>query len=363
MTCRRPASLAAWPLIAAVLIGGSTPQPLPACCAVAREGQHVINSDQAVIIVWDAALKMQHLIRRASFRGGGTDLGFIIPSPTQPDLQEAKDEAFYVLDRLTEPQDNTTDLGFWARKEIQENAQPPSVRVVEQKQVAGFDAAVLEADSADALVQWLEKHDYSYSPAVRDWAKPYVEAKWKFTALKISKPDEHGHADSVAAKPLRMSFKTDRPLFPYREPATGVPEGDRTAQSRSKKQTQPAHARRLTIYFLSDARYVGQLDGTYPGTTDREEQWGGTVAYAKVIQPNDHRSIVEALGLPQLNGQAIRWLTKFEDKWPYRLHHADLVFTKSDDTTSVEPTSHDGLGSIMKLIIDKFKGTSPALLE
>ena len=108
---------------------------------------------------------------------------------------------------------------------------------------------------------------------------------------------------------------------------------------------------------------MGQLDGTYPGTTDREEQWGGTVAYAKVIQPNNHRSIVEALGLPQLNGQAIRWLTKFEDKWPYKLHHADLVFTKSDDTTSVEPTSRDDTKSIMEPLFDENGNISPAFLE
>ena len=33
-------------------------------------------------------------------------------------------------------------------------------------------AAVLEADSADALVGWLKQHGYAYSPAVRAWAKP-----------------------------------------------------------------------------------------------------------------------------------------------------------------------------------------------
>jgi len=43
--------------------GGSIPQPLPACCALARAGQHVISSDQAVIIVWDTARKRPHFLR------------------------------------------------------------------------------------------------------------------------------------------------------------------------------------------------------------------------------------------------------------------------------------------------------------
>src|SRR5204863_6434207 len=97
-------------------------------------------------------------------------------------------------------------------------AEPASVRVLEEKMVAGFSAKVLEADTTDVLVQWLKENGYAYSPEVAAWAKPYVEQKWKITALKVAKKKDVSKDKYVTASALRMSFKTDRPLFPYREP-------------------------------------------------------------------------------------------------------------------------------------------------
>ena len=45
-----------------------------------------------------------------------------------------------------------------------------------EKLVAGFDAVVLQAGSANALVSWLNEHGYAFSPEVEAWAKPYVIA-------------------------------------------------------------------------------------------------------------------------------------------------------------------------------------------
>lgn len=56
--------------------------PMPACCPVAALGQPVVNADQTVIILWDAAKQTQHFIRKASFKTGANDFGFIVPSPT-----------------------------------------------------------------------------------------------------------------------------------------------------------------------------------------------------------------------------------------------------------------------------------------
>ena len=40
-----------------------------ACCPAPPEGKPVVNADQTVLIVWDAAAKTQHFIRQASFKG------------------------------------------------------------------------------------------------------------------------------------------------------------------------------------------------------------------------------------------------------------------------------------------------------
>jgi hypothetical protein len=40
----------------------------------------VVNADQTVIIVWDAASKTQHFIRRASLASAAADFGFLVLS-------------------------------------------------------------------------------------------------------------------------------------------------------------------------------------------------------------------------------------------------------------------------------------------
>lgn len=54
-----------------------------------------------------------------------------------------------------------------------------------------------------------------------DWVQLYVENDWVFTALKIAKPDAETSDPVTEADTLRISFKTDTPLFPYCEPDSG----------------------------------------------------------------------------------------------------------------------------------------------
>ena len=75
-----------------------------ACCAAGPSGQPVVNADQSVILVWDSATKTEHFIRRASFRSEADDFGFLVPTPSQPELAESGNDAFPLLQKLTEPE-------------------------------------------------------------------------------------------------------------------------------------------------------------------------------------------------------------------------------------------------------------------
>ena len=94
-------SLAALSLAAALFL---VPAEQAAGCAVApHSGDSVQIADESAIIVWDAASKTQHFIRRATFASGARDFGFLVPTPTQPTLEEVGDEAFTTLAELTKP--------------------------------------------------------------------------------------------------------------------------------------------------------------------------------------------------------------------------------------------------------------------
>src|SRR5262249_45996444 len=123
-------------------------------------------------------------------------------------------------------------------------------------------------------------------------------------------------SQNVAAAALRMTFKTDRPLFPYREPDT-----------KSAAAALSAHNRLLRIYFLAEARYDGELT--------REVPWTGKVAWAGKLSTGDRTKTLDLLKLPETTRPAEWWLTEFEANWPYRGAPADVYFGRSDDQSNV----------------------------
>lgn len=56
--------------------------------------------------------------------------------------------------------------------------------------------------------------------------------------------------NNLKAAALRLSFRTARPLFPYREPESGVSRGALDAQDRL-----------LRVYFIADGRFRGEIEG------------------------------------------------------------------------------------------------------
>jgi hypothetical protein len=296
-----------------------------ACAPAPLRGVSAVNADQTVIMIWDAATKTEHFIRQASFQTDGADLGFLVPTPTEPDLEEAGDGAFPLLRRLTAPEVHRV----WQPRNpfgcaaLSAGAQAglaagsvPLVRVLEETTVAGFNAVVLESDSANALVGWLGEHGYACSPELAVWARPYLEAGWKITALKVAKGAAAKDRQTVAASALRLSFQTDRPLFPYREPDPSLPAGALAARDRL-----------LRIYFIAEARYEGELT--------RDMPWTGKTAWAGKVRARDRRELLDALHLPPTTGPKEWYLTEFEDHWPYRAAPADLSFHRSADQDQI----------------------------
>lgn len=75
------------PVLAATLFGKSAFGLTFACSPVSFARMPVVNVDQSVIIIWNASEKKQHFIRKASFKSEADNLGFLVPSPTQPELE------------------------------------------------------------------------------------------------------------------------------------------------------------------------------------------------------------------------------------------------------------------------------------
>jgi hypothetical protein len=289
-----------------------------ACCAVARPGQHVVNADQSVIIIWDESTQTQHFIRKASFTSNSPGVGFIVPLPSRPSLAESGAAAFPRLATITAPPPpSAPSIPFACAATPASYSVANGVQVLESKRVAGFDATVLTADSGTSLATWLSSHGFTLNPDVAAWAAPYIRDHWCFAAMKIAKPLPS--ESQLDAAPLRLSFQTSRPLFPYREPA-----------STSAAASLGKSSRLLRLYVIASRAHKGTLGDHLP--------WSGLPVWSGDISP--HRSsLLTDLNLPDSTLPGRWWLTEFEDRWPYASAPGDLWFSPAPHNVRIRRTT------------------------
>lgn len=293
-----------------------------ACAPAMRVAERVgVNAEEAVIL-YDAEYKTEHFIRRANFATTAKDFGFLVPTPTQPELGETQVGVFHTLSVATQPRHvpsgktqkvvvkrSNDDLAPTA-------AAPAAPQVLEERTVAGYDAVVLKAEDVDGLKKWLEDRQYDARPALMEWLRWYVEHQWVITAFKIT--PGHAARQDRWEKAVRMSFKTDAPFYPYREP--------------EDLRAGPAKPRSLRVYFLADARY--------DGTLGQDKRWAGKTVWANQLPADVMKGAVSGFGLSAADAGTIGargwYLTEFEDHSSPRPGTDEVYFRKADDQSAVE---------------------------
>ena len=327
---RRPLLLA--PLL--LLAGGLAVCPRPARgCAIAPppNGTTSITAESA-LIVYDAATHTEHFIRTAGFQSTSAEFGFLVPTPTRPELAEASAEVFGELGRITE-----------RRTEVRRRAKEPEFgcalkstvfvvgaaspdpaargggRVVEQKRVGDFDAAVLQASDPARLRDWLTANGYDARPELVEWFKPYTADGWFLTAFKIAadSPAAGGQTLALTSTAVRISFQTDRPFYPYREPAD------------MQAATGP---RSLRLFVLSDARVSGTLGTGGSGG----KPWPGRTEWSNRVPADKLASAVSKGKLPEAVGGREWHLTEFLDPSSPRPGTEELYLSDAADQSPVE---------------------------
>jgi hypothetical protein len=321
----------------AALLAALAAVPVRPCAPAPPPGTYVSILAEQALIVWDPAARRQHFIRRASFsrrdsHSRSTDFGFLVPTPTPPELAEAPDAVFDRLREAIQPEViHRTGLRpapfallalpfmIFSRGAPHEGAPlpvtaaapqaRPLVRVLQEKRVAGYEAAVLQADDTKTLLRWLADHDYDAPPALRAWLQAYVEHHWTITAFKVAA----GADAAVSTQAVRMSFAAERPFFPYREPET--------------QRTGPPVSRELVVYLVAPGRMAGTIGA------DRE--WRPHVPWAAP------RTGLEAIVAPALPaGTALppgAWLNAFFDTASPRPGVDDLFFAAARAQETVIP--------------------------
>ena len=319
----RRGSLAAATALAALAAPSARP-----CAPAPRPGQVVTIETEQALIVWDGAARREHFVRRARFESSAGDFGFLVPTPTPPELAEVPDAVFDRLHEAIAPEVvhrtglrplpfALLALPFTMMRtrsapdgaSLPVAAAPQAVRVLEEKRVGGYQAVVLQAEDPTALLRWLAGHGYDARPELQEWLVPYIQRKWTITAFKV----DPGSAHDVATQAVRMSFASDRPFFPYREPAD--------------QRQKPHGFRELLVYLATPARMEGALGSG--------QRWDASTSWAA---PRPGLGALVAPALPA--GAAVAegtWLHAFVDRQDPRPGTDDLFFGPSPAGTVRPP--------------------------
>ena len=282
------------------------------CAPAPPRGAEVQIADEEAVIVWDPATRMETFIRRAGFVTTAKSFGFLVPTPTQPVLAETQlsTQGFEWAVRpslVTETKGISIDPSPLAlicvagdMKSARDTASAP-VRVLQTARVAGYDATTLAADNPALLAGWLDGHGYATTPELTAWLAWYVEHHWVITAFVIASDDAGTH--DIATKNVKMTFQTDRPFYPYREPAAA----------------KPLPQRLLRVWFFAPDRVAATMAGA-PWVA--KALWSG--AYLPATKEES-----ALLG-------ARTHLTMFDDTSAPRHGTDEVYFAKSADQTDVE---------------------------
>jgi hypothetical protein len=205
-----------------------------ACCYFAAQEKDINQPGQKAFLTWDPERKVESFTVQPRFEGNALDFGMVIPTPSQPKLDEMprdffKDLAIYTI-LMPLPEGIWFDLHNRPYEELERedrargggplSASEPTgkIKVLEAGVVGSLDYKIIKAEEAAALFDWLKENKYVYSgdQATLDF---YVQKKWIFTVMKIDPKQMKKNADGSylgEVTPTRFSFASDACIYPLK---------------------------------------------------------------------------------------------------------------------------------------------------
>lgn len=286
------------------------------CASIGERGRPVRIAGEEAIIVWDEQTHTESFIRTARFETDAPSLGFLVPTPTVPRLKQTSDRAFGVLNDIVSPRPAAADLPMTKGARAANR-----VDIVSRQRVGDYDATILKGSDPGAVKRWLAQNGYPTSPLTEAWLKPYLRKGWAITAFHLSRV----RLGRAHLPPVALTFSTDRPFYPYREPENGSADG-----------------RKLRIYLLADRAFHSK------------EPWPGKVDFQRELEGADAERLRSSLG-DVAGGLANKpFLTAFLDDSSPRIGREDLTFAPdSKPPYAIGVGAFAGIGALLYVLRPK----------
>jgi len=199
----------------------------------------ILQPSQVALITWDADKQIETVTVQPRFEGNARDFGMVIPTPSQPKLDEMPRDFFKALATFTTAKKRefpqSRFFGFGGPEMLMNQrampaaapgglgggAPPPrptTVEVLEVGLVGNLDYKIISAGRPDDLFTWLKDNKYQFAgdEATLDH---YVKRKYFFTVMKIDTLQMKRNADGSYTgdvTPTRFTFKSDKLVYPLK---------------------------------------------------------------------------------------------------------------------------------------------------
>lgn len=184
-------------------------------------GPAVVN--ERALLAWDG--HREDILMSLNVRGQSNTAAWIMPVPSAADVTLGEAGIFDELARLTAPRVEYRDSwwpsfgwlhGFGNTDGLVSAAAPGHhVDVLSNQRIGPFDVTRLAADDPAALSAWLTSRGFAQPSGLDRNLAPYLADGWQVVAIRLV-PDARGATLTGALQPLRLSFDTDRAVYPMR---------------------------------------------------------------------------------------------------------------------------------------------------
>ncbi len=184
------------------------------CCPLTdEEKREVFLKAEKIVIHYDPSTQIEHFVRQVTF-DGQSRVGFIVPSPTKPTIALADDKIFQVAA-------DAADAAYskWTSSKQFDSASASAgaageIEIVDRLKVGKFDVTIVRAKDRLGLVKWLKARKFAMPEGFEPWIQPYIEEDMFLAVYEF----KGGGKAGLISETIRTTFKTDKPLYPYRIP-------------------------------------------------------------------------------------------------------------------------------------------------
>ena len=152
------------------------------------------------------------------YQGTAEDFAWVLPIPAIPELMVGQNEVFRQLSFTTRPAfflqfDQADECGFFYPfpEAMDDVTRSEDVEVASEERVGPYETAVIKADDAAAITEWLLANGYQIGDLGAELLEPYVANGSYFLALRLAADSDVGDL-----QPIGATYVAQQPMIPIR---------------------------------------------------------------------------------------------------------------------------------------------------